>query len=95
MSKKSRQKFKYFENEKSFYDEIKSIFLEGESATLKLLHVLYSDFDAPLKHKNKTYLTVFPLRFVFCLRGAKYTFTSSGFVLDLIIPLHRGNLSFF
>ena len=26
MTKKSRQKFKYLENEKSFYDEIKSIF---------------------------------------------------------------------
>ena len=26
MPKKSRQKFKYLENEKSFYDEIKSIF---------------------------------------------------------------------
>ena len=49
MTKKSRQKFKYLENEKSFYDEIKSIFhhcgraiteankkifLEGESPTL-------------------------------------------------------------
>ena len=28
------------------------------------------------------------LRFVYCLRGAKYTFTSIGFVLDLIVPLH-------
>ena len=49
MTKKSRQKFKYVENEKSFWDEIKSIFqhfckaiikvnnffLEGESPTLK------------------------------------------------------------
>ena len=26
MTKKPRQKFKYLENEKSFYDEIKSIF---------------------------------------------------------------------
>ena len=26
MTKKSRQKFKYLENEKSFYDEIKNIF---------------------------------------------------------------------
>ena len=26
MSKKSREKFKYLENEKSFYDEIKSTF---------------------------------------------------------------------
>ena len=52
MTKKSRQKFKYLENEKSFYDEIKNIFhhfeglllkqiikffLEGESPTLKTL----------------------------------------------------------
>ena len=29
------------------------------------------------------------------MRGAKYTFTGSGFVLDLVILLHRGNLSFF
>ena len=51
MPKKSRQKFKYLENEKSFQDEIKSIFynflraiieankkgfLEGESPTLKV-----------------------------------------------------------
>ena len=63
--------------------------------SLKLLHVLYSDFEACVKHKNKPYLTVLPFRFVFCLREAKYTFTSKGFVLDLIIPLHRGNLSFF
>ena len=49
MSKNSRQKFKYLQNEKSFYDEIKTIFhhfwraiieanktffLEGESSTL-------------------------------------------------------------
>ena len=41
MNKKSRQKFKYFDNEKSFYDEIKSIFyhfqinnLDGESPTV-------------------------------------------------------------
>ena len=59
MSKKSRQKLKYLENEKSFYDEIKSIFhhflrafieankanlfLEGESLTLRPL-VLISIF---------------------------------------------------
>ena len=51
MTKKSRQKFKYLENEKNFQDEIKSIFrhfwraiieankkhfLERESPTLKL-----------------------------------------------------------
>ena len=48
MTKKSSQKFKYLENEKSFYDEIisifiifmgislkQTIFLEGESPTLK------------------------------------------------------------
>ena len=50
MPKKSRQKFKYLENEKSFYDEIKTIFhhlwraiieanknifLEGEGPTLR------------------------------------------------------------
>ena len=51
MTKKSRQKFKYLESEKSFYDETKSIFhhfkralsdvnkkcfLQGESPTLKV-----------------------------------------------------------
>ena len=52
MNKMTGQKFKYLENEKSFYDEIKSIFhhfsrafteanekkffLEGESPTLKI-----------------------------------------------------------
>ena len=52
MPKKSRQKFKYFENEKSFWDEIKffiifeglsfkqikKVFLEGESPTLAYKH---------------------------------------------------------
>ena len=63
--------------------------------SVKLLHVLYSDFDARVKHKNKPHLTFLLLRFVFCLRGVKYTFATSGLVLDLIILLHRGNLSFF
>ena len=63
--------------------------------SLKLLHVLYSDFHARVKHKNKLHLTVLLLRFVFCLRGVKYTFTIRGFLLDLIIPLHRGNFKFF
>ena len=56
MPKKSRQKLKYLENEKSFYDEIKSVFhhfcraiieankknffLEGGSPTLNKNHVL-------------------------------------------------------
>ena len=55
MPKKSRQKFKYLENEKSFQDKIKSIFyqfrraiieakkffLEGESPTLKMSKVFH------------------------------------------------------
>ena len=62
---------------------------------MQLLHVLYSDFDARVNHKYKPHLTVLALNFVLYLRGVKYAFTgSSGFVLDLIIPLHRGNLSF-
>ena len=32
MIKKSRQKFKYLDNEKSFYDELKSIFHQFQSA---------------------------------------------------------------
>ena len=63
--------------------------------SLKLLHVLYSDFNARVNHKSKPYLTALALKFVFCLRGVKYTFTGSGFVLDLIIALHRRNLGFF
>ena len=63
--------------------------------SLKLLHVLYSDFNARVNHKSKPYLTALALNFVFCLRGVKYTFTGSGFVLDLIIALHRRNLGFF
>ena len=60
--------------------------------SIKLLYVLNSGFDTLVNHKNKPHLPTLPLRFVFCLRWIKYTFTGSGFVLDLIIPL---KLSFF
>ena len=56
MSKKSRQKFKYLDNEKSFSGEIKSIsracievnnFLEGENPTLQLvLSITYRVTDS-------------------------------------------------
>ena len=62
---------------------------------MKLLHVLYSGFNAHVNHKSKPYLSALALKFVFCLREVKYTFTASGFVLDLIIALHRRNLSVF
>ena len=60
MPKKSRQKFKYLENEKRFYDEIKSIFhhfwraiieankknfFEGKSPTLR---ISFDEFDSLL-----------------------------------------------
>ena len=35
MIKKSRQKFKYLDNEKSFYDELKSIFHHFQSAFIE------------------------------------------------------------
>ena len=35
MTKKSRQKFKYLENEKSLYDEIKRIFRDFQMAYIK------------------------------------------------------------
>ena len=35
MIKKSRQKFKYLDNEKSFYDELKSIFHQFQSAFIE------------------------------------------------------------
>ena len=63
--------------------------------SVKLLHVLYSDFDACVNHKSKPHLTVLTFKFVFGLRGLKCTFTGSGFVVDLIIPLHQSNLGFF
>ena len=55
--------------------------------SVKLLYVLNSGFDTLVNHKNKPHLSALPLRFVFCLRWIKYTFTGSDFVLDLIIPL--------
>ena len=75
----------------SFGSQIWSSICQRNS--LKLLHVLYS--DTRVNHKTNSHLTVLPLKFVSCLRGAKYTSSSGGFLLDLIIPLHRGNLSFF
>ena len=48
----------------------------------KLLHGLYSDFDAYVSHKNELHLTVSVLRFVFWLRGVKYIFLVCGFILD-------------
>ena len=39
--------------------------------------------------------TISRLRFAFCLRRVKYTFTGSVFVLDCIIALNRGNLILF
>ena len=63
--------------------------------SVKLLHVPYSDFDARVNHKNESRLTVLAIKFVICLRGMKYTVTGSGFALDVIIPINRGNLSFF
>ena len=63
--------------------------------SVKLLHVPYSDFDARVNHKNKSRLTALAIKFVICLREMKYTVTGSGFALDVIIPINRGNLSFF
>ena len=66
MTTKSRQKFKYFKNEKDHYGEIKSIFhhfwkdfieanstifLEGESLTFCLAKCL---FEGTLDEKGKT-----------------------------------------
>ena len=70
MTKKSRQKFKYLENGKSFQDEIKSIFiilkglsmkqtieffLEGESPTLKYDLI---KTDGIVKSKKRTFFPV-------------------------------------
>ena len=79
-----------------FFIQLFSVVKSGlPFGTEKPFHGLYSDFDVSVNHKTNSHLTVLLLSFVFCLRVAKYTFTGSGFVLDLIIPLHRGNLSFF
>ena len=68
MTKMSRQKFKYLENEKSFYDEIKSIFyhflraiievnkkifLEGESPTLSNMPTSFCDKVPVLNYKTE------------------------------------------
>ena len=41
MPKKSRQKFKYLDNEKSFQDEIKSIFHHFERAIIEANKKIY------------------------------------------------------
>ena len=80
MNKMSSQKFKYLENEESFYDEIKSIFhhfqgafneanktiLEGESPTLKMFNFAGTNFRDG--HKNfrfcENYFMIFCLIFI-------------------------------
>ena len=56
MPKSSRQKFKYLKNEKSFWDEIKSIFhqnrLRPESAPLKTAHQQNGILGLYKKHWN-------------------------------------------
>ena len=46
MTENSRQKIKYLENEKSFYDEMKSIFHHLQRAFIEANEK--SDFDLPL-----------------------------------------------
>ena len=56
--------------------------------SVQLLHGLHSDLEERLNHKHKLHLTGSPLRFVFCLRKVKCTFTGSVFVLDCIVLLY-------
>ena len=44
MIKKSRQKFKYLDNEKSFYDELKSIFHHFQSAFIEANKTFFFSF---------------------------------------------------
>ena len=47
MPKKSKQKFKYLENEKSFQDEIKGIFIIFEGLSLKQIIKRFLEGDSP------------------------------------------------
>ena len=61
MPKKSRQKFKYLENEKSFYDEIKSIFHQFWRAIIEANKQFFFESESPtliiLSHSNLTQKT--------------------------------------
>ena len=52
MPKKSGQKFKYLENEKSFYDEIKSIFHNFEGLSLKQIKFFFLEGESPTLTKK-------------------------------------------
>ena len=74
MTKKSRQKFKYIENEKSFYDETKCIFISVKELLLKQIKQIFfrkweSDFKIMFPGLNMKlcwYFYVLHAHFSFC-----------------------------
>ena len=90
-------------NQKNVFNEIFYSMIFGSQIwsfvwwwnNVNLLHGLYSDFDARVSLANKLHLSALLFRFVFWLRIVKCTSIGSGFVLDCIIALNKGNLSFF
>ena len=52
MPKNSRQKFKYIENEKSFWDEIKSIFHQFWRAVIEANNKIFFEGESPTLTTN-------------------------------------------
>ena len=50
MPKKSRQKFKYIENEKSFQDKIKSIFYQFRRAIIEAKKIFFGRWESDFKN---------------------------------------------
>ena len=63
MTKKSRQKFKYYENKKSYYDEIKSIFHHFYRAFIGSNKTIFLERESP---------TLMPL--LFFILGGNFIF---------------------
>ena len=56
MTKKSRQKFKYLENEKRVYDEIKSIFNHFWRAIIEESKKYFLEGESPTLTSEKSYI---------------------------------------
>ena len=56
MPKKSRQKFKYLENEKSFWNEIKSIFHHFWRAIIEVIKKIFLEGESPTLNNTESEL---------------------------------------
>ena len=89
MPKKSRQKFKYLENEKSFKDEIKAFFIIFEGLSLKQIKKTLLEGESPTL--NWGFLSA--AYFIKTIRTkASLIFTFTVFLAD---SLHSSKVDFF